>query len=626
MAGRIAQTGVPVIISGGNSGGRGLFSASTPASGKGVQAVAAVQNRLDPIFVSRGTYRTDVSSSSAGNQSATDKTYGFFAGSPYPAETVTLPLWSVGNDTTSVDDACSPLPADTPDLSDKLVLLRVPGTRRCFPLDQGANILAKGGKYMTYYALSNNTWDAQFVYLDGIKGVTSVSPQQGAAWIEMLGRGVQVNVTIPKAADAPEDMLVELEDNETGGYASKFTSWGPNWDLEPYPHVASPGGRILSTYPVPMGSYRVMSGTSMASPLVAGLIALMGEARGGGKKLDGELFARIISSTAKPLTWYDGTAAKPGTLAPVAQVGAGLVQGYDAVFAKTVFDVRNLALNDSAHFVADHSFTIQNVGSEEATYELGHMATPTMYLLSSTFAGDMPAGYPNPIADGAFAELSFSPETVTVPAGGSAQVKVTVTPPRGANVNATRLPVYSGYVSVNSTRAEHLVLPYLGMVGNIHDTPVMLARSTYLANFGSPVAANTSYTLPPPDPKRVPDGKGDGDDRLPSMLLGLALGTRVLHVHLVSLSDGSSNKKKTATGAPCVGEPAGAPLRYVASFSQRVYLSGLLEDGSVLPAGRYKMVASALRIFGDEAVPGDWDVVETVPFSIQYSNGTAKAR
>ncbi|KAL8354974.1 hypothetical protein RB601_000664 [Gaeumannomyces tritici] len=621
VAGRIAQTGVPVIISAGNSGGRGLFSASTPASGRGVQAVASVQNRMNPGFVSRGTYRTDAGSSKSRNQSATGETYGFYAGSPWPEETVTLPLWSIGNDTTSENDACSPLPDSTPDLSNKLVLLRVPGTRKCFPQDQGKNILAKGGKYIAYYAFSNNTWDAQFVYVDGIKGVTSVSPAQGAAWIEMLGPGFQVNVTIPKKADAPENMLLELEDNETGGCASSFTSWGPNWDLEPYPHVAAPGGHILSLYPVVMGSYRVMSGTSMASPLVAGLVALMGEARGG--KLDGDLFGRIMSSTAKPLTWFDGKKASPGTLAPPAQGGAGLVQAYDAVFAKTVLDRRNIALNDSAHFVPDHEFTIQNVGPEEATYEVGHLRSLTMYTTVSTPAGDLPAGVPNPIADGAWAELTFSPETVTVPAGGSAKVKVTVAPPAAREgLNASRLPVYGGYVSVNSTRAEHLVMPYLGVVGSIHDKPVLLAGASYLANFGSPVPANTSYTLPPPDPKNQPSQRND-DGRFPNMLLTMGLGTRVLHVHVASLSDPARNRARTPTGVACVGEVAGAPLRFIANFSQRAYLSGLLNDGSILPAGSYKMVASALRIFGDESVPVDWDVVETVPFSIQYSGGTA---
>ncbi|KAK8061167.1 hypothetical protein PG997_015388 [Apiospora hydei] len=634
VASRIAQTGVPVIVSGGNSGGRGMFNPSTPASGLGVESVAAVQNQNDPVFVSSGTYTTDEDQTKS-----EENVYGFFAGTPYPATALTLPLWAVGNDTESVMDACSPLPDDTPDLSDKLVLLRVvPDARasNCYPPDQGQNIRAKGGKYMAYYAYSNTSWDEQFVYTDGIEGVISVAPHQGAAWLEMLGRGVQVNVTIPDK-NSTEEVLVELEDHETGGFAADFTSWGPNWELEPKPQVASPGGRILSTYPTAMGSYRVMSGTSMASPLVAGMIALMGEARGG--KLDSKLFNRILSTTSKPLPL-----TKHDILAPVQQVGSGLVQAYDAVFAQTLLDVDALRLNDTDHFVADHTFTIENVGAEEATYEIGHMKALSMYAMVSTLSGDVLAGYPNPTVD-SWAELTFSPDflsgtretnvpylysVVTIPAGGSAHIAVTVVPPQ--NVNATRLPVYSGYVSINSTREdEHLVLPYLGVVGSMRAAPILKPGSAFLANYGSPVDANTSYTLPRSvqDPSFEPGTDDDG--RLPNMLVSPIMGTRLLHAHVVAVDEQGADKSgnntmKTPTGVPCMGALAGWPKRYLAALNQRAYFLGLLADGTVLPPGSYRMVASALRIFGDEAVVEDWDVVGTVAFSIEYANGTASSR
>jgi hypothetical protein len=136
-------------VSEGNDGGQGLFYASTPAVGYSVTGTGAVSNTLFPAFLQRGAYMTKSSSNST-NSSAS---FGFLMGQPaFTADATTLPLWSAG-----ANNACTPLPEDTPDLSQRIVLLEFPDSRatQCYPQGQGDNIAAKGGRFLIYYERAN---------------------------------------------------------------------------------------------------------------------------------------------------------------------------------------------------------------------------------------------------------------------------------------------------------------------------------------------------------------------------------------------------------------------------------------------------------------------------------------
>ena len=75
--------------------------------------------------------------------------------------------------------------------------------------------------------------------------------------------------------------------------------------------VAAPGVAVLSAYPEPDGPYVLLSGTSMAAPHVAGVLALLAEAR---PEAGVPELVRELTATSRPL------AAEPR------DVGAGLVQ------------------------------------------------------------------------------------------------------------------------------------------------------------------------------------------------------------------------------------------------------------------------------------------------------------
>jgi hypothetical protein len=188
---RIVDSGIPVVISEGNDGGQGMFYASTPATGSSITGTGAVSNTQYPTFLAQGSYTTD--SNATTNSTAN---FGFLMGVPEFTNDTTLPLWSAAD----VEDACKPLPDDTPDLSQRIVLLEFKDSRatQCYPQDQGANLAAKGARFIVYYERSNLTMrDEPYVYADGIQGVVKAVPYVAERWISLLSQGATVSVTIP---------------------------------------------------------------------------------------------------------------------------------------------------------------------------------------------------------------------------------------------------------------------------------------------------------------------------------------------------------------------------------------------------------------------------------------------
>ena len=98
---------------------------------------------------------------------------------------------------------------------------------------------------------------------------------------------------------------------------SDFSSWGTTSDLKLKPEIAAPGGDIYST--LPNNLYGNMSGTSMASPHLAGAAAVMNqyirESVEGGIGMTAaektELSNALMMSTASPLKDANGILYSP---------------------------------------------------------------------------------------------------------------------------------------------------------------------------------------------------------------------------------------------------------------------------------------------------------------------------
>ena len=164
---------------------------------------------------------------------------------------------------------------------------------------------------------------------------------------------------------------------ETGVTArpARYSSWGATYDMVLKPDIVAPGSKILSTYPT--DDYKELTGTSMATPYVAGVLALYVGKHGGRSAHEGDpawakrLIARAMS-TAHSMPWADHVTSEKdfGFWAPTPQVGAGFIDARKILDTKTEvsFDGRKFMLNDTANFVGTHFVEVKNQGSKPVTY------------------------------------------------------------------------------------------------------------------------------------------------------------------------------------------------------------------------------------------------------------------
>lgn len=354
VASRIVAKGVLVTIAAGNRGEEGLLLTGSGASGTDVLAVASIN--VDNSAASPLNLRFDVD----GTTNTT--TAGYIPATvPLPATIKDWPVVVLNFNTSDPADGCSAYPSGTPSLVGKIPLVRR-GT--CTFDKKVQNLEALGAKYVLVY---NNDSPLLSPLLESVTSMMGlISSAAGAAIID----AVKKNGTV-LADFSPDPSAVVGVPNPLGGMPSTFTSWGPLYDLGMKPDIAAPGGLVFSTYLTNI--YTVLSGTSQATPFVAGVAALYISAKGhSGVRTPGfarDLGRRIVSS-GKAVPWSDGTNTAFDFAAPVPQVGNGLVDAAKVVLYGTSVDYQPFHLNDTAHFQAAHDVVVTNAGSRPVTYTM----------------------------------------------------------------------------------------------------------------------------------------------------------------------------------------------------------------------------------------------------------------
>lgn len=617
---RIVEKGVPCPLSAGNDGEYGLFYTGGAADGKRATAVASFDNSLGLAFVRNASYTTTQGS---------EGTIRYTVGTPANWGNVTLPLFATSFNTSLRTDGCDPLPDDTPDLSGYIVLIRR-GT--CVYAQKFQNAADKGARYVLVY--NNVNYGLPLMQggetVGGLEAVAMVSAEQGVAWIASLSAGQNVTVTMPDPSTT-DPYLYSPTNEDSGGFVSYYSTWGPTFELDFKPQFGTPGGMIMSTFPTKDGSYAVLSGTSMACPLAAGIYALMMSVRG---TKDPKTLENLLSATAKPNLYNNGTTTFP-VLAPTVQQGAGLAQVYDAAYATTLLSVSSLAFNDTDNIVAAQDFSIENTSNTTVTYTLGHVTAATVYTFGE---GDIyPAPFPTALdAKVEAASLAFDVENpLTIPAGGRKIITVTCTPP--ASLDGSRLPVYSGYIVINGSDSSALSLPYMGVAGSMKSTALLDASKTYLTSTLASDSENSTSVAPALAPGRTfllpPIGASNDTEfqanitDYPLLQWSLFMGSAVVRLDVVPVSVPTETNITESLGLRTIGDVFNSPFTYYERTRPTLLLTylwdGRLANGDYAPEGTYKLVLRALKIFGDRNNADDYEVAETVDFGIKYMSSTS---
>jgi subtilisin family serine protease len=551
---RLVNKGVSVVASIGNNGTAGLYAVGAPGVGHKVIGVASYDN----IAVTLNYFTVTPDDTRIGYTPAT--------GAPLPPTTGTYPMARTGT-AASTADACAALPAGS--LAGQVALIRR-GT--CSFYIKSSNAQAAGAVAVVLYNNAAGRFNPTVAGTPPITiPVVAISDTEGVLIDGRLAAG-PVDMTWTNAVGsfpAPN-----------AGLISSFSSYGLPPDLSLKPDLGAPGGNIYSTYPLELGGYATLGGTSMASPHVAGAVALLLEAR---PRTPSQAVRSILQNSADPKVWWGNPGL--GYLDQVHRQGAGLLDIDDAILATTKIEPGKLSLGESEFGPAVRTLTIENERDAEVTYALGH--APALSTGPNTFTVSATTGF----ASVAFSQLGVPVTSVTVPAGGEVSVDVTIT----ANAALPDRSLYGGYLVFTPAVGAPLRVPYSGLKGD-YQSFVVLAPTANAFPWLARLTGSTYY--------KQSDGAvftmAGGD--IPYILAHLDHPSRRMRVEVFDAVTGKAWHRAYDE-------------EYLPRNSAATSFFAFPWDGSTLagkktytvPNGNYVLKVSILKALGDSSNPAHWE-------------------
>ena len=334
--------------------------------------------------------------------------------------------------------------------------------------DKEANSAAAGAVGMIVY----NNAEGDLIYMQGnnLIPMVFISKADGEAMV------AQKNKTISVSRE-----FMTFTPTSDGGLMSGFSSIGVAPDMTLKPEITAPGGYVYSS--MPGNTYASMNGTSMASPHMAGAASVMrqyiNEEFPDLSPTEAQsLINTLLMNTAVPVVDEFGVAYTPR------KQGAGLAQVNAAINTGAYVTVDGCyrpkaELGDSAggYFSKEITLTLHSISDTALTYKLSAIPLTAQEetIVQDGMRYKCISPYCRVMPEDEFL-VTFSKDTVTVPAGGTATVtvKLRLTQKGEASLkNFTNGTFLEGFIVLEAQDTDiDLSIPYLGFYGDWGKPPV----------------------------------------------------------------------------------------------------------------------------------------------------------
>lgn len=269
---RIEELGISLIVAAGNEyssgygGGNGTNLASNPDSGTvgspstytTALSVASIEGQKAPYFI--GNADTNESIAFITNSSDEYSNEIDFIGELYKSlgedisKEITLPYVVIGGVGRSTNYTST--------------------IRRQFQLQPTIALVKRGDiSFADKVQFAQDAGAVAVVIYNNLTGTIRMSLGELKNPIPACSIGLEAGTTLVNNAVSNRGTITISNGYAAGPFMSEFSSWGPTPSLTFKPEITAYGGKILSA--VPGGGYDQLSGTSMAAPNMAGMVALM---------------------------------------------------------------------------------------------------------------------------------------------------------------------------------------------------------------------------------------------------------------------------------------------------------------------------------------------------------------